>query len=335
MIAFIREKNTEPRIQKIEEPQIQGPDQVKIKILYSTLCRDDMHVSDDLNLFGYGIIGHEAVGIIVNAGKNALSHGFCIGNLVSLLPFSFCGSCKNCRMQKPQNCTEIQLLSGVLCEFVVRDYKTLVPVPDGMSLRQASIIEPVADVLSALEKISVDFTSEILIVGAGFLGLVTIQILYMLGVKKIVVTEPLSERRELALKYGADEVFDSSLSNLQLELLKSTDFQGFNVVIDTSARTDILDFALPCICHGGTFLLMAYNDILAKIKLPIIQMYSYNIHLIWSALCDVKSILSAKHLIQRLKLDRLITAEYPFSNVYQAYHTYLGTDEIKIGIHFP
>lgn len=41
------------------------------------------------------------------------------------------------------------------------------------------------------------------------------------------------------------------------------------------------------------------------------------------------------HLIHRLKLDGLITAEYPFENAWQAYHRYLGTEEIKIGIRFP
>lgn len=111
--------------------------------------------------------------------------------------------CKHCISQNPQNCSEAHLLGGVLCEFVVRNFKSLILLPDWLSIRQASILEPVADILSALEKVTIDFSSDILIIGSGFLGLITIHILYMMGVKRIVAVEPLEERRKLAIEHGA------------------------------------------------------------------------------------------------------------------------------------
>lgn len=335
MIAFVREKNSHPSLLKIEEPQIQTPDDVKIKILYSTLCRDDMHTSDDFNMFGYGIIGHEAAGLIVEAGTNAQTHGFCPGCRVTLIPFDSCGTCKHCISQNPQNCSEAHLLGGVLCEYVVRNFRSLILLPDWISIRQASLLEPVADILSALEKITIDFSNDILIIGSGFLGLITIEILHMMGVKQIVAIEPLKERRKLAIEHGATAAYDSNASDLQLKLLKDTDFQGFDIAIDTSARADIFDFALPCLTHGGTFLLLAYKNVQSKLSIPILPMYSCNMKIIWSALCNHKSLHSAMHIICRLKFDRFITAEYPFRDVHQAYHQYLGTEEIKIGIYFP
>lgn len=335
MIAFVRGKSSGPDLQKLEEPQIQNPDDVKIKILYSTLCRDDMHVDDKFNMFGYGIIGHEAAGLIVEAGANARTHGFRPGCHVTLIPFDSCGTCKHCISQNPQNCPEAHLLDGVLCEFVVRNFRNLILLPDWLSIKQASILEPVADILSALEKVTIDFSSDILLIGSGFLGLITIHILYMMGVKRIVAVEPLEERRKLAVKHGATAACDSGSSDLQLKLLKNTDFQGFDLVIDTSARADIFDFALPCLTHGGTFLLLAYKDVQLKLELPVFQMYSCNVKLIWSVFCNHKNLHSAMHIIRRLKLDRLITAEYAFENVQQAYNRYLGTEEIKIGVYFP
>lgn len=334
MIAFVREKDTHPNIQKIDEPQIQGEDDVKIKILYSTLCRDDMHAHDTFNMFGYGIIGHEASGIIVEAGSNARTQGFIPGRHVTLIPFASCGICKHCISQNPQNCSEAHLLGGVLCEFVVRNFKNLILIPDWLSVKQASLLEPVADILSAFEKVTIDFLNDILVIGAGFIGLTVIHILHMMGVKKIVAVEPLEERRKLAIQYGAAAAYDSEVSDLQLMLLKDTDFQAFDFVIDTSARADIFDFALPCLTNGGTFLLLAYKDVQLKINIPILHMYSHNIKVIWSALCNNKSLYSAMHLIARLKLEQLITAEYPFQSVEQAYNQYLGTDEVKVGIYF-
>lgn len=335
MIAFIREKSSGPHLKKVEEPRIQSPDEVKIKISYSTLCRDDMDIYDEFNMFGYGIMGHEAAGIIVEAGANAQMHGFYPGCRVTLIPFNSCGTCRHCISQNPQNCSEAHLLGGVLCEFVVRSFRNLILLPDWLSLKQASLLEPVADILTALEKVTIDFSNDILIIGSGFLGLTAIQILHMMGVKKIVVVEPLEERRKLALKHGATLAYDSQAPNLQLTLLKATDFQGFDLAIDTSARADIFDFALPCLTHGGTILLLAYKNVQSKISVPILHVYSQNMKLIWSALCNIKSLHSAMHLIQRLTLDGLITAEYPFENAWQAYHRYLGTEEIKIGIRFP
>lgn len=334
MQALIRKKGAQPKLASIDEPEISHSDDVKIRIEYSTLCRDDMHVSDDFNIFGYGVIGHEASGVIVDAGNEAKRHGFLPGNRVTLMPFDSCGHCRHCLAQHPQYCLEAHLAPGVLAEYVVRKYEKLIPLPDSISFRQACLLEPVGDVLEALGKVKIDFSSEVLLVGAGFLGQVVLRILRMLGVKQIVVVEPIATRRQLALRYGADAAFSSNSPDLQVNLLKLTSFRGFDLVIDTSARSDIFDFALPCLTHGAVFLLLAYNDVHAKLTLPVLHMYSGNMQVLWSSLCGKEAMESAIHIVERLNLEDLITAEYPFRKSAEAYQAYIGTSEIKVGIQF-
>lgn len=334
MMALIRRKGALPTLQSIQEPGIQSPDDVKIQIMYSTLCRDDMRTSDEFNVFGYGVMGHEATGVITDAGSRAQSHGFRPGCRVALLIFESCGKCKNCLSQKPQYCAEVHLAGGVLTEFVVRKFNQLILLPEWLSYRQASLLEPVGDVLCALKKAEIGFNSDILLIGSGFLGLVTIRILHMLGVKKIAVIEPLPERRRMALQNGADITFAPDDPDLQVSLLKATDFQGFDTVIDTSARPDIFSCITPCISSGACFLLLAYTDVHEKVSLPVLHMYSRNMRVIWSSLCSKRDMEAAIHITYRLKLDELITAEYPFSKSDLAYQEYLGTDELKIGILF-
>lgn len=333
MLALINEKGANASLRAIDTPKICTQEDVKIKIQYCTLCRDDMHVSDSFTLF-YGIVGHEAAGIVAEAGAEAELHGFHPGDRVVLFPVGSCGKCAYCLSQQPQYCPEAHLMQGVLAEYVVRSYKQLIPLPDRYTFQQGCLMEPVGDVLEALRKVEPAFSSDVLLFGGGFIGQVMLRVLLSLGVKQVAVVEPLEERRQLALRHGAAAAFDSDDPDLQVKLLQCTGFRGFNLVIDTSARTDIFDFSLPCVTHGASFLLTAYNDVYAKLSFPVLHMYTGNIRIAWSCLCGKNTMESAMHIIERLRLQDLITVEYPFAKSDLAYRRYLGMDELKIGIAF-
>lgn len=333
MLALINEKGSGASLRSIDAPEIRTQEDVKIKIQYCTLCRDDMHVSDSFTLF-YGIVGHEAAGIVEEAGAEAELHGFHPGARVVLFPIYSCGKCAYCLSQQPQYCLEAHLMQGVLAEYVVRSYKQLIPLPDRYTFQQGCLLEPVGDVLDAVQRVEPTFSSDVLLFGGGFFGQIMLRVLLSFGVKQVVVVEPLEDRRQLALRYGAAAAFDSDDPDLQVKLLQCTGFRGFSLVIDTSARTDVFDVSLPCIAHGASFLLAAYNDVYAKLSLPVIHMYTGNIKIIWSCFCGMNTMESAMHIIERLRLQDLITVEYPFAKSDQAYRRYLRTDELKIGIAF-
>ncbi|MEG0640803.1 MAG: alcohol dehydrogenase catalytic domain-containing protein [Clostridia bacterium] len=333
MRALIRNPDQSVRLQTAEEPMLQAEDEVKIRIVYCTLCRDDMHAADKFSVFGQqGIVGHEATGVIVQAGDIARQNGFSTGKRVMLMPMEACGVCKNCLMQKPHYCPEMRRSAGVFAEYVIRKYTALLFIPDQLSFQQANLMEPVGDVVEAIGKLEIDYSSQILLIGAGFTGLVFLQLLRFRGAKEITVIEPIEQRRQLACQWGADHVYDAKKEDLQITLLQQTDFQGFDVVIDTSARADIFEFALPCMVNGGTIELFAYMQVQGKLVIPVLSMYVSNIKLIWTCLCGVQSMKTAATLIAKFQLEKLITLELPIEESEAAYQQYLGTSEIKIGV---
>lgn len=332
MKALVRTLDSRIQLQNILEPQIQHDDEVKIQIVYSTLCRDDMWDDPNNTFHREGIIGHEATGIICDTGHEASMHGFKKGDRVAISPFEACGICKNCIEQKPHYCSSARLSTGLIAEYVIKKHTQLIKISEDISFPQASLIEPVGDILEALEKLNIKFSNRILLIGAGFTGLTFLKLLRLRGVKNITVIEPLAERRDIALTYGADYVLKPFDENLSINLLKATNFECFDYIIDTSAHLETINSTLPSLIRGGSILLFAYNNPQAKLILPYFNMYMTNVNLIWSCMCSHQNMIAAIDIIKRLELQKLITAQYPLQNGVYAFNRYLTTKEIKIGI---
>lgn len=334
MRALVRDQNLQLEMKTMEAPAVLSSDDVKIKVAYATFCRDDMLVSKDaLDVFGgFGVVGHEASGTIVESGDLARQMGYLPGFRVSIMPFLSCGSCPRCLARQPQYCPEGRISNGVIAEYVVRKYRQLIKMPDGLSFKQGSLMEPVGDVLEALGKLRLNFHSEVLIIGGGFIGQIFLRLMRLRGVHRVAVIEPIESRRRLALSHGADATYGPTDPSLQVKLLEQTDFRGFDVVIDTSADVEMPELVFPCLARGGTLLLFAYSDTQSRLSFPSLNAYASNTQILWSCFCGLEAMEQAAGLISRLNLDSLITAEYTLEKSVEAYTRYLGTDEIKIGI---
>ncbi|MEG2117211.1 MAG: alcohol dehydrogenase catalytic domain-containing protein [Clostridia bacterium] len=335
MNALSRNKNLQIELVKIPEPHISTPNDVQVEIKYATFCRDDMKISDKLGIFNdVGVIGHEACGVISESGVYARENGFEIGDRVMIYPIHSCCKCKECLKQRPQYCSEAGLSIGVFSEFIVRDFHQLVKIPSFLSFKQASVMEPVADVLEALSKIKYDFFSNILIIGGGFCGLTFLKTLKAGGVKNIVVVEPIEARQTLATSFGATVALSTSDNNFQMNLMKHTNFNGFDIVIDTTANSQTINLVLPSMAANSTLLMFAYQNSTDIISFNSLNMYKNNIRVVWSCLCGLEQIRNSAEIIHELSLARLITKEYPFKDSVEAYNKYLTYDEIKIGVNF-
>lgn len=334
MRALVRDQNLQLEMKTMEAPAVLSSDDVKIKVAYATLCRDDMHISRDaLDIFGsFGVVGHEAAGTIIESGDLAQQMGYLPGLRVSVMPILSCGNCPRCLARQPQYCLEARISNGVIAEYIVRKYRQLIKMPDGLSFKQGSLMEPVGDVLEALSKLKLNFHSDVLIIGGGYTGQVFLRLVRLCGVHCVTVIEPIESRRKLALSHGADAAYSPTDPSLQVRLLAQTDFCGFDTVIDTSADVEIPELIFPCLARGGTLLLFAYSDTQSRLSFPSLNTYVSNIQILWSCLCGFDTMEQAASLISRLNLDSLITAEYTLEKSVEAYTRYLGTDEIKIGI---
>ncbi len=333
MKALSINNNKKLEVINIPKPLKILDDEVLIEIKYSTFCKDDMRYNDSRDVFSKNsIVGHEASGVILDVGEISKHNGFEVGDEVVVLPIDYCGVCVKCLQQEFIACNEIKLVSGTMSKYVVRKYRSVKKILNELSFKQASLIEPISTVLKTLEKLNTGFDKRVLIIGAGFMSLVFVKLLKMQGVKKIVVIEPLKERRENAIKNGADFAFNPSDNNIDFKLLEATNYYGFDFVIETSSNIDALVKNQRYLARCGTLVIFSHYGPMKKITFSTETMLFSNITVIWSTLFDVSNFTNACYLIKSLDLDKLITYECSIDNSIVGALEYENNIHYKVGI---
>ena len=205
-----------------EVPDYQvAADEVLVRVANTGFCGSDHSlVAGGLVPDGY-ILGHEISGVVVDKGAGA--GGPDLDAKVCIRP-TYCGQCANCLGGKPQLCrvnrrtTGIGDLPGGFAEYVKVFPHMLIPIPAGVDSRNAALAEAFATALHAINCTG-DKTDSTLVMGGGPIGLCAVRILKILGYGPIVLFEPVKVKREIALRYGADHVFDPGEKDLNQQLL--------------------------------------------------------------------------------------------------------------------
>lgn len=221
-----------------------GPADVLIEVAACGICGTDLH----LVLDGWGepgiVPGHEYAGHVaaVGAAVDAVE----VGAAVTANPQPGCGECRHCARGRPSLCPELDLMGGSwqggFAQFVRVDAGQVVPVPDGLGVREAALAEPLAVALHAIGRGGIDATDRVLVTGAGPLGLLAVAALRARGVEDVRVSEPVAARRERAAALGADAVAPDELTDAVLPFQVLDD--AVDVVLECSgvpaaARTGI------------------------------------------------------------------------------------------------
>ena len=229
-----------------------APDEVLVKVANTGFCGSDHSlVSGGLLPDGY-IIGHEISGVVAEKGDQA--GGPAVGTRVCIRP-TYCGKCANCLSGKQHLCrvhrrtVGIGDLPGGFAEYVKVYSQMLIPIPEGVDSRNAALAETFAAALHAIHCTS-GGQGSVLVMGGGPIGLCAVRILKILGFGPIVLYEPVREKRDIAILYGADHVFNP--------LEKDTDAQavtiapdGFQKIFECSGVKSNIDRAINLSIDNG------------------------------------------------------------------------------------
>jgi len=228
-------------------------DEGLVKVADTGFCGSDHSlVTGGLLSDGY-IIGHEISGVVVEKGAKA--DGPPLGTRVCIRP-TYCGKCANCRSGKEQLCrihrrtTGIGDLPGGFAEYVKVYPQMLIPIPPGVDSRNAALAETFASALHAVTSCTSDRIGSVLVMGGGPIGLCAVRILKILGYGPIVLYEPVKEKREIALLYGADHVFDP-LGKEADEQVKGIAPDGFFKTFECSGVRTNIDRAILLSADNG------------------------------------------------------------------------------------
>ena len=227
-------------------------DEVLVRVANTGFCGSDHSlVAGGLVPDGY-ILGHEISGVVVE--KGAAANGPPVGTKVCIRP-TYCGQCANCLGGKPHLCRVQRRTAGIgdlpggFAEYVKVYPQMLIPVPPGVDSRNAALAEAFAAALHAINCTG-DKTGCALVMGGGPIGLCAVRLLKILGYGPIVLFEPIKAKREIALLYGADHVFDPGEKDLNQQAMAIVP-GGFHKAFECSGVKANVGRAITLAADGG------------------------------------------------------------------------------------
>jgi (R,R)-butanediol dehydrogenase/meso-butanediol dehydrogenase/diacetyl reductase len=320
-------------LEEVPEPEM-GPGQVKVKIAYCGLCGTDPE-----NLEGrFGlvppeaykkprILGHEASGVIAAVGKNIKQYK--AGQRVAMNFRSVCGACYYCRNGMEHFCRTAEGASGSFAEYAVYPESAIYPLLDDVSLEVGSLLEPVSVAVHAIDRANVRTGGSVAICGGGPIGLLCLEMALKAGAARTLLSEPVAEKRALALKLGADVVVDPFKEDLLAAGMKLTDGRGFGTVIDASGSVAAAKQAVALADNGGTVLWAAVYGKDVEIGVSPFLMYAKELT-ITSTFVSPYSFPRALAMLSKLELKPLITDIVPLADIRKAFELHKTGKSIKI-----
>ncbi len=142
-------------------------------------------------------------------------------------------------------------------EYLIWKEAQVYKLPDDISLKKGCLLEPTSIVTRIMDKVNLKFGSRVAVCGGGPIGLLTVQAMIMAGASELTLIAPIAARRELALKYGADHVIDSTTQDLSARAAEITDDLGYDVVVDCSGSVHAVEGLLPITAKCGYLLYAA------------------------------------------------------------------------------
>src|SRR6187455_436847 len=226
----------EPGIWMTDAPKpVIGPNDVMIRIRKTAICGTDMHIFnwDDWAQKTIPVpmtVGHEYVGVVEAMGQEV--RGLKIGQRVSGEGHIVCGHCRNCRAGRRHLCRNTQGVGvnrpGAFADYLVIPAENAFPIPDDIPDEIAAILDPLGNAVHTA--LSFDLVGEdVLITGAGPIGVMAAAICRHVGARHVVVTDVNDYRLGLAKKLGATRAINVSTASIEQTMSELGMTEGFDV----------------------------------------------------------------------------------------------------------
>lgn len=312
------------------KPKITEPTDAIIKITKTTICGTDLHIlKGDVPSCQPGrILGHEGVGIIEAVGTAVTS--FKKGDKVLISCISACGKCVYCRKRMFSHCITGgwilgNKIDGTQAEFVRIPYAdtSLYHIPEGAdeeALVMLSDILPTGFECGVLNG-KVQPASTVAIVGSGPIGLAALLTAQFYSPSEIIMVDIDDNRLEVAKRFGATEVVNSSDGNAVETIMKLTNQRGVDTAIEAVGIPATFELCTKIISPGGVIANVGVHG--SKVDLHLENLWDRNIT-ITTRLVDTESTPMLLKLVQSKKIDAklLITHHFKLDQILDAYEAF-------------
>jgi threonine 3-dehydrogenase len=242
-------------------PEI-GPRDILIKIKKTAICGTDLHIYN-WDEWAQNTIpvpmttGHEFVGTVEKIGSEV--QAFKKGDRVSGEGHISCGICRNCRAGKRHLCRNTQSIgvtrTGCFAEYLAMPVANVIHLPKAIPDNVASFLDPLGNAVHTA--LSFDLVGEdVLITGAGPIGMMGAAIAKHVGARYVVVTDVNEYRLSLAKKMGATKAVNIAKENLNAVMKELKMTEGFDVGLEMSGNGNALNQMIDTMSNGAKIALL-------------------------------------------------------------------------------
>ena len=227
-----------PQDLRVEEVPVRElkDNEVKIQVKYCGICGTDIHI-----FHGDGgccdvtpplVPGHEFSGVVAEVGSKVKTVK--VGDRVTGDPNDMCGECYFCKNGMQHFCKNNigigTTVDGGFAEYVIMREKQVYKVSDDLSFIEAAMTEPISCCLHGIDLCNIKAGDTVLVIGGGPIGMIMMQLAKNAGASKVIMSEPVEEKREQALKLGATKTIDPLHEDVEAVLAEYC--ENVNVVIE-------------------------------------------------------------------------------------------------------
>jgi len=328
--TYTRSIMAAPKEIRFEEVPIPtpGPGQALIQVKACALCTWEQRVYAGTDTSSYPLLGgHEVSGVLVEAGPGVLTTAKA-GDHVVAARLTRCFQCVSCRRGLDSICDNawanrqpgVPMGPGGLAEYMLADGYQIYPAVGDVPFSESCLSEPVSCVLRSIKKARIEPADNVVIIGAGIMGLLHLMLSRRLGAR-VFVSEPNAERAAKARELGALATIDPTKENFTERVKALTGGRGADVIIAAIGVASAIQEAIKAVGKGGR--LMVYASVQPRgstITIDPNLFHSKEIVLTGTVSQDHDDFLQAVSLLTSRTVDvrPLISRTFPFAQLREA-----------------
>ncbi|HID90838.1 TPA: alcohol dehydrogenase [Candidatus Bathyarchaeota archaeon] len=309
-------------VEDVEVPRI-GDGDVLVATKYCGICGSEIHAYLGRHPFTTLPIvpGHECSGVVADVGKDV--SGLSVGQRVTVIPQITCGRCYNCRIGRYNICKDLKVMGfqadGVLAEYFAVKPKCVVPLLEGISLTEATLIEPFAVAVHAVRKSGIEIGSRVAILGAGTIGLSVLQCARLAGASDVVVTDIYDHRLRLARGLGADHAINVRTTDPIEFVRESFGAEGIDLVFECVGVEATVNQAIQMARKGTRVMVIGVFERDVPVKIGLVQ--DRELELVGSLMYSREDFRDAMRMMRdgELKAEPLISRIYGIDQADEAF----------------
>ncbi|WP_158057903.1 alcohol dehydrogenase catalytic domain-containing protein [Halorussus halophilus] len=310
-------------------------DELLVQINACGVCATDLHMYTGSLTVDYPMVpGHESAGEVVAVGDDVTD--FEAGDRVAINPSVPCNECKACKSGRENLCRDLTSLGGAATHVIDGAFAEYASVPVGnveaigdLDYRTAAFAEPLGCCVNGIDQIDLTSGETVVVAGAGTIGLLLVQLLRTCGAGTIVVSEPVEQRRDVALEVGADHVLDPTEQDpttVVPELVGEVD-----VAIEAVGIPAVIEQVHSLTGPGGRTLVFGVPPEDATIELSPFDLFFEERELVGTYSLTPDAFARAVTLLRngRIDVETLVTDEFALEGLEEAFDQMEAREGLK------